>query len=65
LESKRAAWLNWKDTRSYLSQLFGYQIPHFFMLVQGKEVSWAKQLDQLIQEVTRDVNHGPAGNVGT
>lgn len=38
-----------KQTAAYLSELFGYSINHYAILVSGKDVSWAGSLEEIIK----------------
>lgn len=48
LRSKAEQWLRWKDAKQELSKLLGCQIPHFGFVVEGKEVSWATPLREVL-----------------
>jgi hypothetical protein len=51
LEMKRSEWKRWKGAKDYLTQLFKVEIPHFAIVVEGREISWAVPLSKILEDV--------------
>jgi hypothetical protein len=49
LKGKYDEWKRWKEAKPYLTQLFKVNIPHFCMVVEGKEVGFAKSLKEVLK----------------
>lgn len=54
LEMKRNAWLHWKESREYLSDLFKITIPYYGFVVSGKE--FETPFEQAIQTLKGEKN---------
>lgn len=50
LQMKKSTWINWKGANAALSELFGYRIPHFSIVVSRNQED--DEFNQLIRRLT-------------
>jgi len=53
LNQKVTTWRNWDNSLNYLSELFGYKIPHFEIVVDGEAPSGCYEFNRFIEEVVK------------
>jgi len=49
LKGKYDEWLRWEGSKNALTQLFGYKIPHFGFVVEGKETGFSTPLKEVLK----------------
>jgi hypothetical protein len=51
-KQKLSTWKTWSEATDYLSQLFGYEIPHFSVITSGQQLMFDETLtlDNLLEE---------------